>query len=264
MLHDTTRRPTLLTAPDEGSGGGPDFGKQPAPGDQPPPSFEKPAEPAPQGFPTPQQPPQGYPAPQQPQGYPAPPAYPAPQQPAGYPAAPPIGPGGTPGYQQPWPQGPTYELSGWWRRVGATLLDGLIILVLMLPLIGIGIGVGALSFNDSASDGTAAFGVLTIIVLFFIYIAVALIYAPYAMSKLEGATLGKKALGIRVVRVDGQPMDFSNSAIREIVVKQILFNWILGTFTLGLAYIIDCLWPLWDSEHRALHDMLVKTRVVRA
>ena len=31
-----------------------------------------------------------------------------------------------------------------------------------------------------------------------------------------------------------------------------------------LAYVLDGLWPLWDDEHRAVHDMVVGTRVVEA
>ena len=30
------------------------------------------------------------------------------------------------------------------------------------------------------------------------------------------------------------------------------------------AWIVDALWPLWDDERRALHDMLAGTRVVKA
>ena len=45
--------------------------------------------------------------------------------------------------------------------------------------------------------------------------------------------------------------------------KWLLFNVIGGAFTFGLAALIDDLWPLWDEEHRALHDMVVDSRVIR-
>ena len=34
---------------------------------------------------------------------------------------------------------------------------------------------------------------------------------------------------------------------------------LLTAFTLG----IDLLWPLWERENRTLHDLLLKTHVVR-
>ena len=32
---------------------------------------------------------------------------------------------------------------------------------------------------------------------------------------------------------------------------------------LGVALLIDFLWPLWDANSQALHDKIVGTRVVR-
>jgi uncharacterized RDD family membrane protein YckC len=31
-----------------------------------------------------------------------------------------------------------------------------------------------------------------------------------------------------------------------------------------IPYLLDVLWPLWDDERRAIHDMVVGTRVVEA
>jgi hypothetical protein len=33
--------------------------------------------------------------------------------------------------------------------------------------------------------------------------------------------------------------------------------------TIGIAQLVDVLWPLWDEENRALHDFIVNTRTVR-
>ena len=40
----------------------------------------------------------------------------------------------------------------------------------------------------------------------------------------NGQTWGKQIVGIRVVRDNGEPMDFGWSALREIVVKGLLFG----------------------------------------
>jgi uncharacterized RDD family membrane protein YckC len=72
------------------------------------------------------------------------------------------------------------------------------------------------------------------------------------------------ATGIRVVRASGEPMTFGVAFLREVLVKWFLFAAVLGSVTLGLAGVVDYLWPLWDEENRALHDYVVNTRTVLA
>lgn len=75
-----------------------------------------------------------------------------------------------------------------------------------------------------------------------------------AMALTNGQSQGKKAAQIRVVRTDGKRATLPWSVLREWPVKAILL------VTVG----VDQLWPLWDRENRALHDMVVGSRVVRA
>jgi uncharacterized RDD family membrane protein YckC len=91
---------------------------------------------------------------------------------------------------------------------------------------------------------------------------VAFLYAPAMMARTNGQTLGRMALGIRVVRAKGQPMTFGFAMLREVLIKTILFGF-LGSITAGIASLLDILWPLWDDENRALHDFIVNTRVVK-
>ena len=70
-------------------------------------------------------------------------------------------------------------------------------------------------------------------------------------------------MGIRVVRANGEAMTFGWAMLREVAVKTLLFGMLLGSITLGLAWLVDVLWPLRDDENRALHDFIVDTRVVR-
>jgi uncharacterized RDD family membrane protein YckC len=66
-----------------------------------------------------------------------------------------------------------------------------------------------------------------------------------------------------VVRAGGGPMTFGFAMLREVAVKALLFG-IVSSMTFGLATLLDVLWPLWDEENRALHDLIVDTRVVLA
>jgi uncharacterized RDD family membrane protein YckC len=182
---------------------------------------------------------------------------------AGYTSSPPPGAGGLPAHE-PFgaPAAGHWQLSGWWRRVAAHLLDGVVIgigaLVLFLVL-GAIFGSGFL-----IGDTTGIIAVIFGFAIWFLCIAVAaLLYAPWMMARTNGQTLGRMAVGIRVVRPDGKPIDFGFAMLREVAVKWLLFGLVLGSLTAGIAVLIDYLWPLWDEENRALHDLIVNTRTIR-
>lgn len=157
----------------------------------------------------------------------------------------------------PWPPAQA-DLAEWWRRVVATLIDGIIVggaTILLLAVLGAGV----------FGDGDAGTGeiVVAAVVGTLLFAAIALVYAPAVMAKTNGQTLGKLAVGIRVVRSGGKRVDFLWAAYREVVIKGLLVG-IASSFTGGIAYLVDVLWPLWDSQNRALHDWIVDSRVVRS
>ena len=210
-------------------------------------------------------------------------SWPAWQQPPGGQAAPPAPyPGQTPYWGQPplpeWPQPLAYNpqvkappeehpkelpwrLAGWWSRVGAQLLDLLIVWLPGGALIG-GLAAGA----DSASGSAETTLLVLTIVASFLVIAAHLFYAPLLMRRRgrhNGQSLGKQATGIRVIRADGDPMRFADAALRQIVFKS--FGGIVAsTFIPLFPWILNYLWPTWDEQHRALHDLAADTRVVAA
>ncbi len=191
------------------------------------------------------------------------PLAPAPEAPRhGYSSTPPPGAFGTP--PAPAPAAPVtgrYALAGWWSRVGAAIVDGIIIGIGALAILALFGSVFSVGFFASDEAGVVSlivgfmFGSLAVAI-------VALLYAPLMMSRTNGKTLGRMALGIRVVRAGGQPITFWFAMLREVVVKALVFG-IAGSLTFGLASLLDVLWPLWDDENRALHDFVVDTRVVR-
>ena len=159
----------------------------------------------------------------------------------------------------------TAPYAGWWSRVGAALFDLLVISVpaMVLAVVIFG-GVGAAFTADDE------FGVFTLIVGLIVYVsllfAAALLYGPLLMRRpgaRNGQTWGKQLLGIRVVRTNGVPMDFTHSAIREALVKGLGLGFASSIIPF-IPYLLDALWPLWDDEKRAIHDMVVGTRVVDA
>jgi uncharacterized RDD family membrane protein YckC len=180
----------------------------------------------------------------------------------GYTTTPPPGAGGPPvAATAPGALAGRHVLAGWWSRVGAAVIDGLIV--------GIGAIVLTIAITAPFSIGFFAgedAGIVSLFVGFVIAVVcvsiAALFYAPALMARTNGKTFGRMATGIRVVRANGQPMTFGFAMLREVAVKALLFG-IAGALTGGLASLADVLWPLWDEENRALHDFVVDTRVIR-
>lgn len=150
------------------------------------------------------------------------------------------------------PGPPRITLASWWARAGAALLDGLI----LLPLFFLGAAAGGVElfdpddpFVDLGADALAlqAWSALT----FAVYHCVLLL-------RWEGQTVGKRVCGVRVVRADLSPLD-----LRTVLIRQGLIQGVVSSF-IALFAIVDYLWPLFDKENRAVHDLAVDTRVVQA
>jgi uncharacterized RDD family membrane protein YckC len=167
------------------------------------------------------------------------------------------------------------NLSGWWPRVGATLLDGLIVFALNLPTLFLALAVamgGGLRVH-SAGTGHATFTLshemkVVAVIAGLAYLVSALLYAPLLLrreGRHNGQTWGKQALSIQVVRDSGAPVDLGTAILREVVAKLVILG-ALGYVPIigGFAWLVWDLWPLWDSTNRAPHDMIARTHVVRA
>jgi uncharacterized RDD family membrane protein YckC len=226
--------------------------------DPSPPSWQE-------GQPTP--PPSGYPPPGGQGGYP-----PA-GQPQGYPPAPPAWPeqqpqpyggeyGGQPG-PAPYSGGPV--LAGFWIRVGATLLDALILLI---PLFVLGFLFGLISGAVNGDEiGRNAAAIVVDIIGALVTTAV---YAGYTIILISrGQTIGMRVCGTRcVTEATGQPPDIKQSGLRWLVPQGIayLFQGTLAgfiSFILTPVVLLDVLWMLWDPKNQTLHDKVAKTLVIK-
>ena len=143
--------------------------------------------------------------------------------------------------------------AGWWQRVAAAIVDAIVVGVAG-AIVG-GVVAAVLDAGDEAATGIAAFAGI---------VATAAYYGALMArtGSRNGQTWGKQAVGIRVVRADGAPVEIGFALARELVVKMLLFGYV-AIVTLYLATILNYLWPLWDAQNRALHDRIVRSRVVR-
>ncbi|MFG2991603.1 RDD family protein [Streptomyces sp. NPDC048257] len=184
---------------------------------------------APQGVPPqygyPQQPPQG-----------AVPQYGYPQQaPPPYGAYPPPGMPGMPGSGMP-------PLAHWGLRVGAYLLDALIIAGPMYALIGIVAAVG--------NEESVVAGIFSMVgVLYALGMTIFQLYREGS----TGQTIGKKVVGISLHReLDGATLGFGMAFVRK-----------LAHILDSMACYIGWLWPLWDEKKQTFADKVCSTVVIK-
>src|SRR5436190_22873568 len=105
---------------------------------------------------------------------------------------------------------PSITYAGFWRRLGAAALD----FAFLLP---VNLGVGWLA---SLSKEAA------LVLLLPLWIAGAM-YEP-VLHAMFGATLGKFAMGIRVVNAAGGPIYLSQAFVRSSVALAATVGWIYG------------------------------------
>lgn len=67
-----------------------------------------------------------------------------------------------------------------------------------------------------------------------------------------GQSFGKRFIGLRLVRLDGQPMDYKTATVR-------LLGSVLSLLVFGYGF----LRILWDDQGRGWHDKLAGTLVVK-
>ncbi|MEW6737864.1 MAG: RDD family protein [Acidobacteriota bacterium] len=133
------------------------------------------------------------------------------------------------------------------KRIAAYLLDGVIQLVAALPGMVLTFIGAAASGSDSSGAGVI-FVILGYLLLFVGALGVG-IYNIYLLGR-DGATLGKRWMGIKVLDANNQPLGFGKAFLRELV-KGLLAN---------VCFIL-LLWPAWDAEKQGLQDKIFSTHV---
>jgi uncharacterized RDD family membrane protein YckC len=153
--------------------------------------------------------------------------------------------------------------SPWWRRVVVEIIDvALVVIIANVLLVVAGEHPWWNMFHAHATSRSTVLNGAS-------FVLAGLLYYPVLMRRTDGRTLGKIALGIQVVRTDDRAMSMVRAVWREVVVKSVLLGLLgalplVGVVVSQIYFLADGLWPLWDRESRALHDMLAGTRVVMA
>jgi uncharacterized RDD family membrane protein YckC len=139
------------------------------------------------------------------------------------------------------------RLASWGRRLAAITLDGLLLLI---PA-GVGIGLVLLGADEGAGRVLAIVGAVLVIA------SVTVLQGVYytVLIGRSGQTLGKRALGIKVIdEAGGGAIGYGRAFGRWLV------PFVLGWFFLN---ILEGLWPLWDAKNQTWHDKVANSVVVR-
>jgi uncharacterized RDD family membrane protein YckC len=119
--------------------------------------------------------------------------------------------------------------AGWWRRVGAWLIDGIVVGLTTGILSAVLHGVGS------------SLGVL-----------VSIAYFVFFEGGPQGAGAGKQAMRIRVVDARTYaPIGYRRAFVR----------W-LGRILSALVFLLGYFWMLWDADKQCWHDKLAGDAVV--
>jgi uncharacterized RDD family membrane protein YckC len=154
----------------------------------------------------------------------------------------------------------SFEYAGFWIRFVAAFIDGIILGIVNIGFsiaggIFVGMSAGSSITGDVETMGdTSPFGIAMFVILSYIIpMAIGIWYYTYFTgSPKHQATLGKKAVGLKVIRSNGEALTYKRAAGRYFA------TW-LSSMILGIGYLM----VVWNKEKEALHDLICDTRVVK-
>ncbi|GAA0592746.1 RDD family protein [Virgibacillus siamensis] len=129
--------------------------------------------------------------------------------------------------------------AGFWIRLGANILDGL--------LLGVPIGILAVVLGLSVGNKD----IITTVITALYYLLLPVLWYGY--------TVGKRACSIRIERIDGEKIGFRTMVLRHIVGFIIVYG-----LTFGIATIVSAFMVGLREDKRAIHDFIAGTCVVYA
>ncbi len=135
---------------------------------------------------------------------------------------------------------PEFGYAGFWRRLAALLVDSLIIGLITSPF--------SYKYTTylSSSDATSSSSSVS---PWAIIIGAA--YVIFFWVKQNGQTLGKKALGVKIVKEDGSDLDLTSAIVRYL------------SYTLSSILFLGYISAAANSKKQAWHDKIAKTVVVK-
>lgn len=147
------------------------------------------------------------------------------------------------------PQGyalPKDAYASWIKRVGAYLIDGLVVFVGYIPAV-----IGAVISGSSSSDSASAIGLVLTLIGVALSLAI-FVWNTCLRACRTGYSIGKGVLGIKLIgERTGQPIGGGMAFLRY-----------LCHIIDALPCYIGYLWPLWDAKRQTFSDKIMTTVVL--
>lgn len=151
----------------------------------------------------------------------------------------------------------------WGIRVGGYLIDTVIFLVVLVVLFILFRHSNTLEVHLMARRGNGTqrrhFSTVPFLITGVLYI----VYGTVLCGSSRGQTVGMMAVGVRAVREGSLGTLGYGRALARAVVEGVLRLVDLVFFVLGLVWLLDMLFPLWDKKRQTLHDKVAGSVVLR-
>jgi uncharacterized RDD family membrane protein YckC len=170
-----------------------------------------------------------------------------------------------PRWQDPTPSngGPgNAALATWGTRLGGYLIDLVIFVPVLIVLAIVFRHTHVMEVHFMARRGGTtrrSFSLLS----FFIDGLLFLGYATVMVGGGRGQTVGMMAVGVRAVREGTAEMVGYGRAFWRALLEQVFRLLGVLTLILGVLWLLDMLFPLWDQKRQTLHDKVAGTVVLR-
>ncbi|MEP9406717.1 RDD family protein [Peribacillus frigoritolerans] len=123
---------------------------------------------------------------------------------------------------------------GFWKRLFAGVLDGIIVSAPLAIIFGVITG------DWENENFSTLFNFLYMVIVPILW---------------YGYTVGKRIMGIRIVRMDGKKLGIGTMLLRYLVAALVYF------ITLGIGYIVSAFMVGIRKDHRSIHDFIAGTYV---
>lgn len=138
----------------------------------------------------------------------------------------------------------TAEPADFGQRLGAFLFDLLLYLILLM----------ASTFLLSSFSRKSIVSSNAMLLAFYLIAFALYAFNFVLLAGRAGQTIGKRLVGIRIVRENGEPVGFIQVILRHVV----------GYALSMLGGFLGFVWVIWDSKYQGWHDKIARTIVVLA
>jgi uncharacterized RDD family membrane protein YckC len=139
--------------------------------------------------------------------------------------------------------GTPFEYVGFWSRLGASIIDSIIIIVITLPTLYLIYG------GDYFNSEEFIQGFSDVIISYVFPLLATILFWIY-----KCATPGKIALSVKIV----DAKTGNNPTVRQSIIRYL--GYYVSLIPLGLGF----LWIAWDAKKQGWHDKMAGTVVIRS